>query len=71
MFAVAGRGIAVANAAEGLKLFAQDITLSNNEDGVGFALRNYFPTTERYLDANRGPGEIDAIVDTSKRERAR
>jgi hydroxymethylpyrimidine pyrophosphatase-like HAD family hydrolase len=47
----AGWGVAVANASEPLRAIARDVTLSNNEDGVGIALRKYFPARDRFLDA--------------------
>lgn len=36
-------GVAVSNAKDELIRAADEITLSNNEDGVGYALRKYFP----------------------------
>jgi Cof subfamily protein (haloacid dehalogenase superfamily) len=41
MIAFAGVGIAVANAPEDLKALADDVTTSNNDDGVYYALKKY------------------------------
>jgi hydroxymethylpyrimidine pyrophosphatase-like HAD family hydrolase len=41
MIAFAGIGIAVANAPDDLKALADDVTTSNNDDGVYHALKKY------------------------------
>ncbi len=41
-----GCGVAVANACGELLHVADDVTLANTEDGVGFSLRKYFPPKE-------------------------
>lgn len=46
MMKLAGISIAVSNAPEEIRAISDDITLSNDEDGVGYALRKYFPTRE-------------------------
>lgn len=43
MIASAGIGIAMGNATDYVKSLADEITLSNCEDGVGLMLRKYFP----------------------------
>ncbi|WP_279434105.1 Cof-type HAD-IIB family hydrolase [Macrococcus brunensis] len=42
MIEYAGTGIAMANAIQELKLRADEVTLSNNEDGIGVFLARYF-----------------------------
>jgi Cof subfamily protein (haloacid dehalogenase superfamily) len=46
MLREAALGIAVANAPEELIEVADEVTLSNDEDGVGYALRKHFPSSE-------------------------
>lgn len=41
MMEVAGKGIAMANAQESVKLCADDVTASNNEDGIALAVEKY------------------------------
>lgn len=43
MLEFAGIGIAMGNACEPLKAVANEITLSNNEDGIAYTLAKYFP----------------------------
>lgn len=43
MIQYVGCGIAMANASEELKAVADDVTLSNNDDGIAFALAKYMP----------------------------
>jgi Cof subfamily protein (haloacid dehalogenase superfamily) len=47
MLAFAGRGVAMANASPALKAVADEVTASNNDDGIADALARYFdlPTT--------------------------
>lgn len=42
MLEFAGMGIAMGNACEELKAVADEITLSNNEDGIAYSLKKYF-----------------------------
>lgn len=42
MLEAAGMGIAMANAEEAVKDVADKVTLSNNEDGIYYALKNWF-----------------------------
>ncbi len=44
MFAWAGRGVAMADAHPELKAVADEITLSNEDDGVAVVLERLFPT---------------------------
>ena len=41
MMAWAGRGVAVANAPEDVRAQADEVTASNDEDGVGHWIRRY------------------------------
>ena len=43
MLKLAGMGIAVYNASEAVRSASDEVTLSSDEDGVGYALRKYFP----------------------------
>jgi len=49
MLKLAGTGIAVSNAADEVRAVACETTLSNDEDGVGYALRKYFPARDPWL----------------------
>ncbi|MNP82450.1 Sugar phosphatase YidA [compost metagenome] len=49
MVKYAGIGIAMANAVEDLKQIADEVTLSNEDDGIAYALSKYFED----LDLNR------------------
>jgi len=42
MIKYAGNGVAMSNALDEIKALAQEMTLSNNEDGVGYMLAKYF-----------------------------
>ncbi|MBQ3558068.1 MAG: HAD family phosphatase [Agathobacter sp.] len=44
MINAAGVGVAMGNASDDIKAIADYITTSNNEDGVGAAIRNFIPT---------------------------
>ncbi|WP_267618134.1 HAD-IIB family hydrolase [Gordonia bronchialis] len=50
MIARSGVGVAMSNASDLAKSEAAEITLSNNEDGVGLMIRKYFPSSSRYVD---------------------
>ena len=43
MLEFAGHGVAMGNACEELKAMADEITLSNNEDGIAFSLAHHYP----------------------------
>lgn len=43
MIQYAGIGIAMANAVEDLKVIADDVTLSNDEDGIAYSIYKYMP----------------------------
>lgn len=43
MLASAGWGVAMANAPDAVKRVADEVTLTNDEDGVGYMLRKHFP----------------------------
>lgn len=43
MLKAAGCGIAMGNAEEAVKNAADKVTLSNNEDGIAYAIKNFFP----------------------------
>lgn len=43
MLAAAGWGIAMSNAPDSVKQLADEVTLSNDEDGVGYMIRKHFP----------------------------
>lgn len=43
MIQYAGIGIAMANAVEDLKVMADDVTLSNDEDGIAYSIYKYMP----------------------------
>lgn len=43
MLQYAGMGVAMGNACDELKQIADDVTLSNNEDGIAVSLKKYFP----------------------------
>ena len=42
MIEYAGIGVAMGNAVDEVKAIADAVTLSNNEDGIGHFLNNYF-----------------------------
>jgi len=46
MVKYAGIGVAMANAVDDLKAVADEITLSNEEDGIAYTLNKYFPYNE-------------------------
>jgi Cof subfamily protein (haloacid dehalogenase superfamily) len=50
MLDAAGWGVAVGNAPDSVRTQCNEVTLSNNEDGVGLILRKYFPSDRRLLD---------------------
>jgi Cof subfamily protein (haloacid dehalogenase superfamily) len=49
MMELAGMSIALNNAPGEVRAIANEITLSNDEDGVGYALRKHFPTKDDWL----------------------
>jgi hydroxymethylpyrimidine pyrophosphatase-like HAD family hydrolase len=49
MLKMAGIGIAMYNASDEVKSAADEVTLSSDEDGVGFTLRKYFPVVDSWL----------------------
>ena len=42
MIEFAGLGVAMGNACEELKAIADEVTLSNNEDGIAHTLKKYY-----------------------------
>lgn len=43
MLSYAGHGVAMGNACEACKQIAQEVTLTNNEDGIAHTLKKFFP----------------------------